>query len=84
MQELTNTNSPYSQLVQTVPKSFETMSGNAVPAEEVAKVISQPVTLHKPNFRYVIGKDAEMFLDTRKNMSDREFKEWMMENFRLT
>jgi hypothetical protein len=25
-----------------------------------------------------------MFMDTRKNMSDREFKEWMMKNFGLT
>jgi len=71
-------------LIQTVSKSFESMSGNAVPAEEVAKVILQAVTSDKPNFRYVIGKDAEMFMDTRKNMSDREFKEWMMKNFGLT
>ena len=83
-EQLTNANSPYSQLIQTVSKSFESMSGNAVPAEEVAKVILQAVTSDKPNFRYVIGKDAEMFMDTRKNMSDREFKEWMMKNFGLT
>ena len=83
-EQLTNTNSPYSQLIQTVSKSFESMSGNAVPAEEVAKVILQAVTSDKLNFRYVIGKDAEMFMDTRKNMSDREFKEWMMKNFGLT
>ena len=40
---------------------------------EVAKVILQAVTSDNPDFRYIVGKDAAMSLETRRNMSDREF-----------
>ena len=39
---------------------------------EVAKVILQAVTSDNPDFRYVVGKDAAMALEARRNMSDRE------------
>ena len=41
---------------------------------EVAKVILQAVTSDDPDFRYVVGKDAAMALESRRNMSDREFQ----------
>ena len=40
---------------------------------EVAKVILQAVTSDNPDFRYVVGKDAVMALEARRNMSDRKF-----------
>jgi len=36
-----------------------------------------------PDFRYVIGKDAEMIIEARKNMSDKEFENLMKKQFNL-
>ena len=58
------------------------MSREAIPAE-VAKVVLEAVTSDDPSFRYVVGKDAQRIMDTRKNMSNKQFKGWMMENFGL-
>ena len=82
-EQMNNSNSPYSQLIQTVSKAFERMSTEATAAGEVAKVVLEAVTSDDPSFRYVVGKDAQRIMDTRKNMSDKHFKEWMMENFGL-
>ena len=30
---------------------------------------------NNPDFRYVVGKDAAMMLETRRSMSDREFQD---------
>jgi DNA-binding PadR family transcriptional regulator len=38
-------------------------------------VILQAVTSDNPDFRYVVGKDAAMMLETRRSMSDREFQD---------
>jgi hypothetical protein len=32
------------------------------------------VTSDNPDFRYMVGKDANMTIEARKNMSDREFR----------
>jgi short-subunit dehydrogenase len=82
-EQMNNSNSPYSQLIQTVSKAFERMSTETTAAGEVAKVVLEAVTSDDPSFRYVVGKDAQRIMDTRKNMSDKHFKEWMMENFGL-
>jgi hypothetical protein len=41
---------------------------------EVAKVILQAVTSDNPDFRYTVGEDAAMTLESRRNMSDSEFQ----------
>ena len=41
---------------------------------EVAKAILEAVTSDTPDFRYLVGKDATMLIEARKNMSDREFQ----------
>jgi hypothetical protein len=43
------------------------MVQNTIPSSEVAKVILQAVTSDNPDFRYVIGKDAAMIIEARKN-----------------
>ena len=50
---------------------------------EVAKVILQAVTADNPDFRYVVGKDAAMALESRRNMSDREFQESIKKQINL-
>ena len=67
-------------MVFGVPPSAEK---EATAAGEVAKVVLEEVTPDDPSFRYVVGKDAQRIMDTRKYVSDKHFKEWMMENFGL-
>ncbi len=59
------------------------MVQNTTPSSEVAKVILQAVTSDNPDFRYVIGKDAAMIIEARRNMSDREFENMMKKQFNL-
>ena len=50
---------------------------------EVAKVILQAVTADNPDFGYVVGKDATMALESRRNMSDREIQNLMKKQINL-
>jgi hypothetical protein len=50
---------------------------------EVAKVILEAVTSDNPKFRYLVGKDATMTMEARKNMSDREFQDLIKKQFNL-
>jgi len=53
---------------------FKQWAQNLTHPSEVAKVILQAVTTDNPDFRYVVGKDAAMALESRRNMSDSEFQ----------
>jgi len=66
-------NSPYTQMKQKVASSFERMMQDASSSELVDKVVLEAVTNQNPNLRYVAGKDAETWLDAKRNMSDGEF-----------
>jgi len=46
---------------------------NTTHPSEVAAIL-ESVTSDTPDFRYLVGKDATMILEARKNMSDREFQ----------
>jgi hypothetical protein len=50
---------------------------------EVAKIILQAVMADNPDFRYVVGKDAVMLLEARKNMSEIEFQNLIKKRFNL-
>ena len=64
-------NSPYRSIENRVSEFFKHWSQNLMHPSEVAKVILQAVTSDNPDFRYVVGKDAAMSLEARRNMSDR-------------
>jgi hypothetical protein len=64
-------------------EALKQMVQNTIPSSEVAKVILQAVTSDNPDFRYVIGKDAAMIIEARKNMSDSEFENLMKKQFNL-
>ena len=72
-----NTDSRYKQMENNMLESFKQMEQNAIHASEVAKVILQAVRAANPDFRYVVGKDASMVLETKRSMSDREFQNFM-------
>jgi hypothetical protein len=76
-------NSPYTQMANSISEAFKQMLQYTIPASEVAKVILQAVTSDNPEFRYVVGKDAAMILEARKNMSDRDFQNLIKKQFGL-
>lgn len=78
-----NNNSPYRQLVDNILGTFKQIEQNTIHPSEVAKVILQAVLSDNPDFRYVIGKDAAMMLEARRNMPDREFENLMKKQFNL-
>jgi len=78
-----NNNSPYRQLANNVLETFKQIEQNTIHPSEVAKVILQAVMADNPDFRYVVGKDAAMMLEAKRNMSDREFQELLKKQFNL-
>ena len=67
-------NSPYGSMQSSMSEYLKQWAQNTKHPSEVAKVILQAVTSDDPDFRYVVGKDAAMALESRRNMSDREFQ----------
>jgi hypothetical protein len=78
-----NPYSPYQQIVKNVSESFRKMEQNTIHPSEVAKVILQAVQSHNPDFRYIVGKDAAMILETKRNTTDRDFENFIREQFNL-
>jgi hypothetical protein len=49
------------------------MLENASSPDLVAKVVLQAVTTENPSLRYLAGKDVEIWVEAKRNMSDDEF-----------
>jgi hypothetical protein len=62
---------------------FNQWAQNLTHPSEVAKVILRAVTAENPDFRYVVGKDAEMALESRRIMSDKEFHNMIKKQINL-
>ena len=67
----------------SISEYFKQWSQNVIHPSEVAKVILQAVTSDNPDFRYVVGKDAVMALESRRSMSDREFQDSIKKQINL-
>jgi len=76
-------NSPYRSMQNSISEYFKQWAQNLTHPSEVAKVILQAVTTDNPDFRYVVGKDAAMALESRRNMSDREFQNLIKKQINL-
>jgi NAD(P)-dependent dehydrogenase (short-subunit alcohol dehydrogenase family) len=76
-----NSNSPYSQIMQKMSTSFEHMLENASSPDLVAKVVLQAVTSENPSLRYLAGKDVEIWVEAKRNMSDDEFYKMIKQSF---
>lgn len=59
------------------------MVHNTIPSTQVANVILQGVISDNPEIRYVVGKDATMIIEARRDMSDREFQNLIKKQFNL-
>lgn len=70
-------NSPYAQLTQKVSTGLKLLVDHGTPPEEVAKVILKAITSENPDPRYLVGNDAAIIMEARKNMSDIEFEKFV-------
>jgi hypothetical protein len=59
------------------------MVQNTITVVRGCKANSTTARSDNPEFRYVIGKDATMMLEARKNMSDRKFQNLVKKQFNL-
>jgi short-subunit dehydrogenase len=76
-------NSPYMQMANNMSEALKQMVQNSIHPSEVAKVILQAVTSDNPDFRYIVGNDAAMSLEARRNMSDRKFENLVKKQLNL-
>ena len=74
-------NSPYSNTIQKVFESFESIMGNSSHPEDVAETILKAVNTTPPDMRYPVGKDAEFALKVRAKLSDKEMEKWARESY---
>ncbi len=69
--------SPYKDITNKVISGITMMSEMGTPAKEVANTIIKAVKSENPLPRYVVGNDAVMFLEAKKNKSDLEFENYI-------
>ena len=72
--------SPYSSIIQKMDASISSIVEHATPPEEVAKAILHAVTTNNPELRYLVGNDMIMMAETKKSMSDEDFRKMMMQS----
>lgn len=67
--------SAYFEYVRKVRSKISSDHENATQPEEVAKTIVQAILSEKPEFRYVVGSDAVILMQARKNMPLSDFQQ---------
>ena len=72
--------SPYSSIIQKMDASIRSIVEHATPPEEVAKAILHAVISNNPELRYLVGNDIIMMAETKKSMSDEDFRKMMMQS----
>ena len=72
--------SPYSSIIQKIDSSISSIIEHATPPEEVAKAILHAITSNNPELRYLVGNDMIMMAETKRNMSDEDFRKMMMQS----
>jgi short-subunit dehydrogenase len=73
--------SPYSAMVEKRLARFKSISEtNSSSAIDVAATVLKAVESEKPNFRYIIGEDAETVMNMKKVLSDSEFEHWIWDS----
>jgi NAD(P)-dependent dehydrogenase (short-subunit alcohol dehydrogenase family) len=72
--------SPYSSIIQKIDSSISSIIEHATPPEEVANAILHAITSNNPELRYLVGNDMIMMAETKKSMSDEDFRKMMMQS----
>lgn len=69
--------SPYLQMMKKIDAASSIMAQNGCSPELVASAVLEAVTSSSPNLRYLVGKDVEGWVKSKKSMSDAEFHQMM-------
>jgi NAD(P)-dependent dehydrogenase (short-subunit alcohol dehydrogenase family) len=69
--------SVYKDITNKVITGITMMSEMGTPAKEVASTIIKAIKSETPLPRYVVGNDAIMFLEAKKNKTDLEFENYI-------
>jgi NAD(P)-dependent dehydrogenase (short-subunit alcohol dehydrogenase family) len=74
--------SPYAPLMQKGYEGWKPMleSNSSSSPLDVAQVILKAVISNNPEIRYLVGNDAVSLIEKRKNMTDKEFENWIKES----
>jgi len=67
----------YRDITVKVVSGVKMMAEMGTPAKEVAETIVKAVKDEKPLPRYIVGNDASMFLEAKKNKTDIEFENYL-------
>lgn len=69
--------SPYKEITQKVIMGIKMMAELGTPPSEVAKVILNAIKEENSRPRYIVGNDAQMFLEAKKAKTDTEFENYL-------
>ena len=69
--------SPYKEITEKVIIGIKMMAELGTPPLEVATVISNAIKEENPRPRYIVGNDAQMFLEAKKAKTDTEFENYL-------
>ncbi len=69
--------SPYKEITEKVIMGVKMMAELGTPPSEVATTILKAIKEKDPRPRYVVGNDAQMFLEAKKAKTDTEFENYL-------
>ena len=69
--------SPYREITEKVIMGVKMMAELGTPPSEVAKVIMNAIKEENPRLRYIVGNDAQMFLEAKRSKTDTEFENYL-------
>jgi len=69
--------SPYKEITEKVIMGVKMMAELGTPPSEVANTILNAVKEKNPRPRYIVGNDAQMFLEAKKAKTDSEFENYL-------
>lgn len=71
------TDSPYKEITEKVIMGIKMMAELGTPPSEVATTILHAIKEENPRPRYIVGNDAQMFLEAKKTKTDAEFENYL-------
>jgi len=69
--------SPYKEITEKVIMGIKMMAELGTPPSEVATTILHAIKEENPRPRYIVGNDAQMFLEAKKTKTDTEFENYL-------
>lgn len=69
--------SPYKEITEKVIMGIKMMAELGTPPSEVAITILNAIKEENPRPRYIVGNDAQMFLEAKKTKTDTEFENYL-------